>query len=580
MLLTKFPSTLIYFILVLLVVINNNGAIEASSNNYFFNKKEGVEFTKNTFTDSTKRAFDEPTRGFTSKTKKPKKKGKRLALVIGNSKYTHIDSLPNPVNDADSMERTLDDLGFEVLAFKDLEYREMNDAINSFAKKLQSKKYEAALFFYAGHGLQVKGENYLVPIEANISTESNVSYKCVPAMLLLNLMGEAETAINIVILDACRNNPFEEKFARSAGRTRRLGGIKAGGLAPMDAPQGTIIAYSTAPGKVALDGEGKNGLYTSALLEQIKNVNVTIEEMFKSVREDVIELSKEKQISWESTSLTGQFYFNPQPNLLVNPPLPPPIPPKPDLPPENMSFIKGDVFKIGCTSTTNNCEENAISDKEINLDDFYMDQYEVTNQQFCNFLNTTSITADELDKMIKIENPKCNILKVGGEFVPKEDGARKPVVMVTWNGANAYAESVGKKLPTEAQWEYAAKCGSKQLPWGGTSKEIELFKHANYKINKSKEIKPVGNSQPNEFGLYDMSGNVWEWCGDWYTANSYENMSTNNPAGPDKKDAYKVIRGGSYASDAKKCRTTKRYNQKFFEARPDTGFRCVMEIKK
>jgi len=221
---------------------------------------------------------------------------KRIALVIGNGAYKSA-PLRNPVNDAGDIADVLEKLGFSVALKTDADQRSMERAIRDFGKKLRTGG--VGLFYYAGHGIQVKGRNYLIPIGAAIESESDVKYESVDAGRVLGKMEDAGNSLNVIILDACRNNPFGRSF-RSSDK----------GLAKMDAPTGSILAYATAPGSVASDGPGRNGLYTSALLKHMMTAGLTIEKMFKQVRIDVVGDSGKKQVPWESSSLTGDFYFN------------------------------------------------------------------------------------------------------------------------------------------------------------------------------------------------------------------------------------------------------------------------------
>lgn len=173
---------------------------------------------------------------------------------------------------------------------------------------MKLKNFEVGLFFYAGHGIQAKGYNYLIPVDAELKTEAQVEYDCVQADRVLALMEESGAKVKIVILDACRNNPFERSWTRAASGK---------GLATMNAPSGTLIAYSTAPGSTASDGSGNNSLYTSAILENIVRPNIPILQMFQNVRAIVSQKSSKEQIPWESTSLTGDFYFNSDSNLIT-----------------------------------------------------------------------------------------------------------------------------------------------------------------------------------------------------------------------------------------------------------------------
>ncbi len=218
----------------------------------------------------------------------------RLALVIGNSAYPTA-KLLNPGNDAKAIAAKLGALGFEVIVKTDVNQREMTRAISQFGQRLQNGG--VALFYYAGHGLQVRGRNFLVPVDAEIVSEASVRSEAVDLDQLLEQLAPAR--LSMVILDACRNNPYEGKFRTAAGT----------GLAQIDAPKGTLLAYATAPGKVASDGTGSNGLYTAELLKALDVPGLKVEEIFKAVRVNVIKATAAQQIPWESSSLTGEFYF-------------------------------------------------------------------------------------------------------------------------------------------------------------------------------------------------------------------------------------------------------------------------------
>lgn len=220
----------------------------------------------------------------------------RTALIIGNSDY-RMGVLANPVNDARAMATVLKQVGFDVILKTEVPNKdEMKRAIREFGRKLE--RGGVGLFYYAGHGLQVDGINYLIPVEAQIYNQEEVEYECVEAGFVLAQMENARNRMNVVIMDACRDNPFARSF-RSSQR----------GLATINAPTGTLIAYATAPGSVASDGTGKNGLYTEILLNEIQVEGQKIEETFKNVRRSVLDMSDGRQIPWESSSLVGDFYF-------------------------------------------------------------------------------------------------------------------------------------------------------------------------------------------------------------------------------------------------------------------------------
>ncbi|HLZ18018.1 MAG TPA: caspase domain-containing protein, partial [Smithellaceae bacterium] len=221
----------------------------------------------------------------------------RVALVIGNSNY-ETGPLVNPANDASDMASALRKLGFTVILKKDANLEIMEEAMEDFGNRL--KKGGVGLFFYAGHGVQVYGSNYLIPVGAKIKKESDIKYRAVDAARILDEMDNAGNGMNIVILDACRDNPFGRSF-RSASR----------GLSIIStAPRGTYITYSTSPGNVAADGKGRNSPYTESLLNHINTPGLPIEQVFKQVRQDLTRKTGGRQVPWELSSLSGDFYFN------------------------------------------------------------------------------------------------------------------------------------------------------------------------------------------------------------------------------------------------------------------------------
>ena len=222
----------------------------------------------------------------------------RVALVIGNSNYQTAPKLANPSNDAQSMAQMLNSAGFEVTEATDLTRSDMIKVVQDFTAKVAARGPKAvAMIYYAGHGVQVAGENYLLPVDANISTPADLPGN---SLRLVDLMGTLETIpsrMRIVVLDACRNNPFPGVNDKSRG------------LAIVDAPNGSIVGYSTAPGMEAQDGDGNHSPYTSAFLRRAREPNLPIEQLFKRVRLDVNDATDGRQTPWESSSLTSEFYF-------------------------------------------------------------------------------------------------------------------------------------------------------------------------------------------------------------------------------------------------------------------------------
>lgn len=221
---------------------------------------------------------------------------KKNAILFGINNYPSA-PLKNAANDASALADKLEELGFETQCFLDIDTATMDKELHAFKSKLEQSN--VGLFFFAGHGIQCKGENFLATTSTSFVDESSCKYTSLPLNMVIDLFEESKVDTKIIILDACRNNPFV---------TWRS--VTNDGLAPVYAPKGTIIAFSTSPGQKASDGANNHGVYTNALLMHIATKNLTIEDMFKRVRNTVSSHTGHKQITWEHTSLMGTFYFN------------------------------------------------------------------------------------------------------------------------------------------------------------------------------------------------------------------------------------------------------------------------------
>ena len=622
----------------------------------------------------------------------------RIALVIGNSNY-RVGALRNPVNDARAIAATLRSLGFEVDEQINLSYQDMGRAINRFGKSI--RRDSVALFYYAGHGLQVQGSNYLVPVDTDIQEEGEVQFKTVNAGLVLAKMEDAKNPMNILILDACRDNPFGKNFRSSSNR----------GLAQMDAPVGSFVAYATAPGKTASDGPGKNGLYTEALIRRMKAPGFKIEEIFKSVRAEVQKKSGGKQVPWESSSLVGDFYFsksigavmdvtNPsvaKETILVEEPavndggVTRPLWDRKfhiyydggkkelfdlqgftgdcdgysiqgikyseqglsiTIPWEDVNYIIPEYGKVflgnGHTIASdalksNNCQTATIKEKRkqtvaIAGYEKVMDveiQIPLIKMEVIT-INEVMLEAgkNKLDELKKLEEKQriaegfvfvkggcfhmgdnlgigygneqpvhevcLNDYYLGKKEVTqsqwealmgsnpssfKNCGSNCAVENVSWNDTQDFIKRLndrtGKnyRLPTEAEWEYAARSGRNNEKYAGTSIDKELGDYAWYFANSGSRPHPVGEKKPNIIGLYDMTGNLWEWCQDWYGDQYYSESLKNNPQGPIKGSS-RVLRGGSWSTQPESVRNTVRGRLTPTYRNNDNGFRLALSSEQ
>lgn len=478
---------------------------------------------------------------------------RKVALVIGNAAYAES-PLRNPVNDARAIASKLRAFGFDVILKENLRHKDMVSVIRDFGERIRGGG--VGLFYYSGHGVQVKDRNYLIPVGADIKKEQDLEFEAVDAGRVTAEMEAAGNRLNILILDACRDNPFSK-------RTKSL----AKGLAQMTAPVGTIIAYATAPGTVADDGPGQNGIYTGALIKAISVPGVRIEDVFKRVRSEVRKATADRQIPWEVSSLEGDFYFSGGPatttrsdelekrQITEEPTTSPPGIIDDELG-VTWIFVEGGTFMMG----SNDGYDNEKPVHRVTVSDFYISETEVTFEQYDKFCEET------------------------GREKPSDRGwgrGIRPVINVNWHDAVAYCEWASKmtgmkiRLPYEAEWEYAARGGNKSRGYKYSgSNDIDAV--AWYGGNSGVQTHPVKMKQPNELGIYDMSGNAWEWCADWYDERYYLKSPSENPKGPVNGEA-RVLRGGSWSSYGYFCRVAVRVRNVPDGRDFDVGFRLARE---
>jgi len=583
----------------------------------------------------------------------------RIALLIGNGDYQNVPKLANPVNDAEDMAEVLKTLGFEVIVKLNASKPTMKKAVRKFGQSLHNG--DVALFYYSGHGLQSDNNNYLVPVEADIKSDADIEFEAFNASRVFKEMEQVNKGgVNIMILDACRNNPFQSNSKN----------IKKG-LAEMRHPVGSLLAYATAPNKVAYgDGGERNSIYTKYLLEGLREKPfLNVHDLLTEVTRQVVEETGGTQVPWQSSSLTQRFCFGRcgaspildvstceqrfQKNCLttgcggetalacytevlekdknnaealaglkkieakyvtwiknawcksqedkarqymkalgkVNPdsqelaafevllepfvPRPPVVTEPPVLAvPDKVVFrdrlqdgghgpemvrIAGGSFRMG--------EDDGYSYEKpvhpVTVKEFAVGRYEVTFAEYDKFAEAT------------------------GRSKPDDRGwgrDNRPVINVSWHDAVAYTEwlsqQTGKKyrLPTEAEWEYAARAGTTTKYWWGNdigSNKANCSK--NYCGDSFQYTAPVGSFEANPFGLYDMVGNVWEWCADsWH--GSYEGAPTDAQVWSGANENIRVLRGGSFSDDSKNVRATNRNRHTSAERLDSFGFRVVSSV--
>ena len=487
----------------------------------------------------------------------------RVALVIGNAGYTDAPDLPQAKNDAQAMAQTLKQLGFQVILALDADKRGMDEAVKRFGKQIENGGI--ALFYYSGHGLQAEdGLNYLVPLASGITKPADIPYQAVSANWVLASMEEwNERGVNLMILDACRN-PLKVK-----------GGAE--GLAPMEVA-GSLVAYATAANQRARIEPGATfSVYTKHLLNVLQtNPCQKIRDLFAEVADSVALGGSGQQPYIVQSPLVGRFQFvecaapTPEPRPTIEPAATPTRAPRscwenatPGAtcaePTTGMEFVyvPGGCFQMGSPKSEDGRYDDEGPAHEVCLKGFWMGKYEVTNAQYRRF------KADHDSK------------DYDGKSLNGDD---QPAVYVSWNEAKAFTDWLTKKgrgqgafrLPSEAEWEYAARASATTARYWGDNPD-DACNYANVGDQTAKKIwtnwtvhachdgyavtAPVGRFQPNDLGLYDMLGNVWEWCLDAYA--SYSETPTDGSAyvsgGSDR-----VLRGGSWYNVPRGVRSANR----------------------
>ena len=609
----------------------------------------------------------------------------RTALVIGNSNY-QASPLKNPVNDAKDIAAKLEILGFDVVLRTDADKRSMVDGINLFARKLA--RSEVGIFYFAGHGIQINNINYLIPVNSKVESASDVEFEGINAGRILGKMKEAGNRLNIVVLDACRNNPFARSF-RSASK----------GLAKMDAPPGSIIAYATSPGFLAEDGIGRNGVYTGELLKNLENPGLAVQEVFNQTGLGVMKQTNDKQVPWVSSTPVPKYFLARGITTVTTPIAKGSSKGKLSIisdpggadifidqgfkgkAPLDIDSIDPGTYRVKARLKGYDAIEKKVkvNSNRKAVVTFYFEwektkgRLYVTTQPADCTIKILDITPKYVDG-IKLDAGQYRIqvsktdyitriepIRVsGGEGVDlyvelKKDSARTgqnwkdpvtgmevvwvpegcyqmgsssgdpdekpvhevcvegfwmgkyevtqgqwkkimssnpskfrsgddyPVETISWNDAQQYISKLKQQsgnsfsLPTEAQWEYAARSGGRDQIYAGGN---DVDSVAWYYSNSGSNTHRVGTKDPNGLGIYDMSGNVWEWCEDVYDKNAYSRHVRNNPV-ITSGGISRVNRGGSWSDNPRYVRAANRLRNSADFRNSLIGFRlCLSRVRQ
>jgi formylglycine-generating enzyme required for sulfatase activity len=555
----------------------------------------------------------------------------RVALVIGNSSYRHVRRLPNPKNDARAIARLLTKMGFLVTRKNNLGYNAMRKVLRDFGH--QARGTRTALIYYAGHGMELGGENYLIPVDARLHTDGDLEFEAVRLSSLMRTTTGA-SKLKLVILDACRNNPFSAKMALSSGNKRSV----SRGLGRVEPSGDVLVAYAAKAGTQADDGKGKHSPYAQALLDHLATPGLDIRLLFGKVRDKVMSSTGQTQEPFIYGSLGGDaIYLLPrkadthgtendelatmrkrlalleaeqkrwqQQKSQRNEKEPKPatdshksikqtrkpsrkkkakeqkvavgIFPRQPIHPISRSFepelvrIPRGIFLMGCT-TQKDCLLTRFKD------DIFNDEKPLHKVKIDSFYMSKYETTLGQWKAC-VSDGGCK-----QEAEDKQSGPDNlPAVNVSWHDAVDFAKWLSKKtgktwrLPTEAEWEYAGRGKYKKknpTKYSFGNRETDLEQYAWYGKNSDNRVHPVGRKNGNSFGLHDMHGNIWEWILDRY--GKYEQGYQKNPQGPEL-GVPRAARGGSWKdTDAGKLRSAKRNYFSPTSRGADLGFRLVRE---
>jgi formylglycine-generating enzyme required for sulfatase activity len=525
----------------------------------------------------------------------------RVALVIGNAAYSDPSTpLSTTIRDARTISDELRRFDFEVELKENLSKEEMQRAIDAFMGKIRPGS--AALLYFSGYGIQTARQTYLLPINAQVWNEADLRREGVSLDNLLAEMNRRGARVKIAIIDAARRNPFERRLRASPA-----------GLAVIDAPEGTLVIYSAAPGKLVNEGSGANSAFITELTKELRVPNLTAEEVFNRARIGVSRATNSEQVPWVASSLVDEFYFGssrtaattptpvptPPPTPAPPPPSPSPAPPVATAPPTPPSARPpaqapsttsapppsgsprgdakpGDVFR-DCSECPEMVVVPAGSFDMGSNTDYENPVHRVTiPKPFA--IGRYEVTFEEWDRCV--EEKGCKAQPDDRDW---GRGAR-PVINVSWVDAKAFATWLSQKagqtyrLLTEAEWEYVARAGTNTAFWWGREASSRQANCRECGTGSGQQTAAVGSFPPNPFGVYDTAGNAAEWVEDCWN-DSYRGAPTDGSAWNAGQCRLRVLRGGAYDSAAKAVRSTARFRYDTDVRYSANGFRVVRELQ-
>jgi len=492
----------------------------------------------------------------------------RRALLIGNANYRSLRPVPAARNDAARLAPLLKDLKFEVQTVEDADLKSLAEVIEEkFLRSVQPG--DICLVYFSGYGIQVGSENYLLPVEFDPKRSDDILESAYLAARIPQLLDQAKAGLKILLLDATRSEPALSQRA----------GVSGQGLAMMEEFRETVLIFSAAAGEVSTEPvESESSPLARALADALKAPSLTLGDLILQARRGVDAMTRGTQRPFVSSNYINEVKFR------EPPPPPPPKPaveivkeaPKPAGPQmpepryrvakdrEEYAYIPPGAFLMGCVEDKDaQCRpDEKPRHKVIISKGFWMGRNEVRVRSYERF------TQD--NNQFKMPRAPINV---------KRWQESLPISVVHWEEAAAYCKWAGGRLPAEAEWEYVVRAGiaGQVYPFGDFSESRDKANFYGKSGNDKYDSQaPVQSFDPNPFGLFDMSGNLWEWCADYYSPTYYGESPAQDPTGP-SSGKERVARGGSYSSDARKhLRLSYREG---FEPKGGNlvGFRCVLE---
>jgi len=515
----------------------------------------------------------------------PTKPKKRLAWIIGNSDYGYVNTLKEPANDAYLIASALRYKGYKVQVNYDLTLEDLRYALKKFSEKIDD--YDTFIFYYAGHGLEVDGVSYIVPIDANFRKRKEIPLHCMDINDIATQF-KVPNIPKLILIDACRENIFKSRSWD--------GEYRGGEKGQLDFPEllNSKVIYSTQPDSKVRD----DNQFAEKFAEAIEKGGC-IDEILRDVARQIIQISNRRQALDTRGLLYEEICFGTQAessridSKVIHPPIS--TPSDDDLLPKKSSKrvsikmvkVKGGRFEMGCIPKQNDCGK--VKTSIVEVEDFLMSPSEITNAQFVPFLNSqgNQIDMDSRQRWYDLENNNAKIEKEGERYKVKGGYEDHPVVCVSWYGAMAYCEWLSEKqgitfrLPNGKEWEYAAKGGvhKDDYIYSGGDKLLSVGWFT--KNTKDSGTRPIMTKKPNTLGLYDMSGNVWEWCNDIIPIEVLVlEKGKHIRKGTSETKKGRIIRGGCWYSLEDICSVTYKHKylpEKHHEA---VGFRIVSPLEK